>query len=258
VIGDRTRAGTLLTSARDKLRTATRTQADADLTDATRVGQEATTLIGRARAQFELEVGAATGTALATLQASADALATQVDSVVRTIEQQLREKPEAGEASAEFVKLQTALTRARRNLDRSVKARDLAAAQTSSSTLEQLAPQLESLAARLGIATTLEVPSALSNAARALFDGRYADVLSSLSLDEAAAIPMPLRTHAYVIRSAALFAMYEHSGGSDDTLRRRAREEADLGRGLDPAFRPSSAAFSPRFINFFLAPQTAR
>jgi hypothetical protein len=52
--------------------------------------------------------------------------------------------------------------------------------------------------------------------------------------------------------------LYEYSGASDETLRRQAREEADIGRSLDPAFRPS-VAFSPRFISFFLAaPQAAR
>jgi hypothetical protein len=143
-------------------------------------------------------------------------------------------------------------------MDRSLKSRDLPASQTAANALEQLRPQFDSLAARLGIATTLALPAALSNAAKALFENRYADVLDALSPDEAASVPMPLRVHAYVIRSAALFALYEYSGASDDTLVQRAREEADRGRAVDPAFRPS-AAFSPRFITFYLAaPHAAR
>jgi hypothetical protein len=259
VTADRARAGTLLAGAREKLRNATRTQTDTDLTDATRSGQEAALLIGRVRAQFESEVTAATGTAFASLQANAAGLATQLDEVIRTIEQRLRERPEGGESSAEFAKLQTALTRARRSMERSIKARDLPAAQTAAIALEQLGPQFDSLAARLGIATTLALPAALSNGAQALFENRYADVLDALSPDEAASVPMQLRVHVHVIRSAALFALHEYSGSSDDTLLRRAREEANLGRAVDPAFRPSSAAFSPRFINFYLAaPQAAR
>ena len=108
------------------------------------------------------------------------------------------------------------------------------------------------------IAATLTRPAALSNAAQALFENRYANVLTVLSADEAASIAMPLRIHAHAIRSAALFALDRVRGASDETLRRQGREEADIARSLDPAFRPS-AAFSPRFINFFLAaPQVAR
>ena len=258
VSSDRTGAGARLASAREKFRSAMRTQADAELTDATRTANEATALIVRARSQFESEANAAIGTEIDNLQLRAVGLAEQIDQRVRTVEEKLRQHPEAGDRSAELKKLQTGLARARRSMDRSVKARDLPSAQAAAATLAELGPQLDSLAARLGLAATLTLPAALSNAAQALFENRYANVLTVLSADEAASIAMPLRIHAHAIRSAALFALYQYSGASDETLRRQGREEADIARSLDPAFRPS-AAFSPRFINFFLAaPQAAR
>ena len=258
VSANRAGAGARLASAGDKLRSAKRSQADAELTDATRIATEATALVGRARSQFESDVSAAIGTEIENLQLRTASLAEQIDQRSRTIQEQLRQHPEAGDTSAELTKLQTGLARARRSMDRSVKARDLPNAQAAAATLAELGPQLDSLAARLGIAATPDVPAALWNAAQALRDGRYADVLNVLSPDEAGSILVPLRVYAHVIRSAALLALYEHSGASDDTLRRQARGEADIARSLDPAFRPS-AAFSPRFINFFLAaPQAAR
>jgi hypothetical protein len=259
VTAERARAATLLTSARDKLRGASQTRADADVSEAARIAQDALTAVGRARTQYDTEVDVAIATEIAGLETRGTDLFAEAEARARAIEEKLRTHPEAADATTELAKLQSTLTRARRNFDRSIKSRDLAGAQTAALAPAQLGPQFDSLAARLGIAAGPVLPEALLRAAQALFDGRYEDVFNALSSDAAASMPVMFRIHAHVIRSAALFAMYESSGASDDTLRARARDEASIGRGLDAAFRPSSAAFSPRFISFFLAaPQAPR
>jgi hypothetical protein len=254
VRADRDRAVTLVGSARDRLRGADRAQGDADVAEATRLGDEATTLITRARTQFESEVTASVGAELAALQTSSADLFTQVEGRARTIEAALRERPGATELRSEFTKLQTQVTRAHRNFDRAIGARDLASARSAVLASSQLGPQFDDLATRLGIVKMLVLPDVLARAAQSLFDARYADVRATMTIETANSIEMPLRVHALVIRAAALFALYEYSGASDNALRAQARESADMGRRLDTSFRPNTAVFSPRFITFFLAP----
>ena len=254
VRADRDRAVTLVGSARDRLRGADRAPGDADVAEATRLGDEASTLITRARTQFESEVTTSVGAELAALQASGADLFTRVEGRARTIEEALRERPKATELLSEFTALQTQVTRAHRNFERAIRARDLASARSAALASSQLGPQFDDLATRLGIVKTLVLPDVLARAAQAFFDARYADVLATMTIETANAIEVPLRVHALVIRAAALFALYEYSGARDNALQTQARESADMGRRLDSSFRPNTAVFSPRFITFFLAP----
>lgn len=253
VTGERGRAAGLLNNGRDKLRSASRAQGEADLSEASRIAVDALTAIGRARTQYDSEVAAAIDAGIADLATKGSEVFAQVDARARTIEEKLREHPEATEVSTEFTKLQTARNRAWQNFDRAIKARELGSAQKTALVAEQLAQQFDDLAARLGIARTLTVPDALKLAANALFEARYQDVLNALSREAAGSIDAQLRIHAHVIRAAALFALYEYSGASNDTLRAQAIEETQFARNLDSTFQPRSEAFSPRFISFFLA-----
>ena len=83
VRADRDRAVTLVGSARDRLRGADRAPGDADVAEATRLGDEASMLITRARTQFESEVTTSVGAELAALQASGADLFTQVQGRAR-------------------------------------------------------------------------------------------------------------------------------------------------------------------------------
>jgi hypothetical protein len=53
------------------------------------------------------------------------------------------------------------------------------------------------------------------------------------------------------VRAAALYALFQYSGGRDDSLRTQARQAADDALRLVPDFQPNPAAFSPRFVAFF-------
>ena len=83
VRADRDRAVTLVGIARDRLRGADRAQGDTDVAEATRLGDEASTLITRARTQFESEVTTSVGAELAALQTSGADLFTQVEGRAR-------------------------------------------------------------------------------------------------------------------------------------------------------------------------------
>jgi hypothetical protein len=257
VTDERARAAQQITDARDRLRNSSRAPTDAEVSDVAKTAQDATSLINHARALYTSEVETAIGQELTGLGTRGGELFAQVEGTVRTIEQKLHGRPEANAVAAEFTKLQTDLLRARRNFDRAIKSRDLVGAQTAALAPAQLGPQFDSLAERLGIAEVPDLPDALRRAAQAFFEARYQDVLNALPQDAAGAIPMTLRIHAHVIRSAALFALFEYSGATDDTLRTQARQEADLARGIDAAFQPRIDAFSPRFIKFFLATSSA-
>jgi tetratricopeptide (TPR) repeat protein len=243
-----------ISEASTRLASGERTRRAGDLAAVRTLSESATRLIRSARTQFESEVTTAVDADLAALQASGTDLFTQVEGRARTIEEALRERPNETGLLSEFTKLQTQVTRAHRNFDRAIRARDLASARSAALASSQLGPQVDDFAIRLGIVKRLVLPDVLARAAQALFDARYADVLATMTIETANAIEAPLRVHAFVIRAAALFALYEYSGARDNALRTQARESADLGRRLDSSFRPSAAVFSPRFITFFLAP----
>ena len=242
-----------ISEASTRLASGERTRRAGDLAAVRTLSESATRLIRSARSQFESEVTTAVDAELAVLQASGTDLFTQVEGRARTIEEALRARPNEPGLLSEFTKLKTQVTRAHRNFDRAIRARDLASANSALAS-SQLGPQFDDLATRLGIVKSVVLPDVLARAAQALFDARYADVLTTMTIETANAIEMPLRVHALVIRAAALFALYEYSGASDNALRTRARESADMGRRLDSSFRPNTAVFSPRFITFFLAP----
>jgi hypothetical protein len=94
------------------------------------------------------------------------------------------------------------------------------------------------------------VHEALEEGARAYFAGEFQRAIDSLrpteSLDGA-----PLQVHVHVFRAASLYALYLHSGETNQVLRDAALAAVFRCKGIDPGFVPNERAFSPRFIDFF-------
>ena len=253
---DRGRAVQMLTSARDRLRNAARAGSDVEVAEASKAILEANSALGKVKTAFEARVGKAVSDELSRLQITGSAGFVRVGDRVRALRDSLTKQPDVA-VSAELDKVEASVNRGRRTLEGAVKGRDLRSARNAAGAVTQFELQLEDLAKRLGINQPLVVPPALLAAAQAQFQGRYAEVLSAMPVEAIDQVPIALRIHAYLIRAAALFAMYEVSGPRDETLRSRARDEADRARQLDAAFQPNAAAFSPRFIRFYQAAAAA-
>ncbi len=92
-------------------------------------------------------------------------------------------------------------------------------------------------------------PDKLLDAAAAFLAGRYAgaaDILADAELGD----PHATRA-AYMLRGAALFAMYVESGERDAALIARVLSDVEACRRLDPAAVPSRALFSPRYAELY-------
>ncbi len=92
-------------------------------------------------------------------------------------------------------------------------------------------------------------PDRLRDAVAAFLAGRYAgaaDLLADPELGE----PQATRA-AYMLRGAALFAMYVETGERDAALLDRVRDDVRACLRLDPDAVPSRALFSPRYAELF-------
>lgn len=246
----RARADMQVSSARDKIKTARTTQNEAMLAEAAGLTGSADKTYLQARNEIEALIKAGVDRELQQLQNQMQNTLTGLDARASDIAAALGNQPEPGKTAKEFEAAQRGLDRARQVFDRAMRARDLGAARSAVQLTPRVAAQLDALAAALAVeAPTL--PGALRAAAQAFFDGSYADAVRLLPADQVASIDQRFRIHGHVVRAAALFALYQRSGGADASLRDQARQEVEQSRALDPSFQPNPSAFSPRFVAFF-------
>lgn len=98
-------------------------------------------------------------------------------------------------------------------------------------------------------------PSAvLLEAAAALLDGHYQEVLDRLSATPPAA-PYP-RLHAHLLQAASELALFFAEGEGDGGRLERARQHVLWIRSEDPGLEPPERYFSPRFLDFFYGQRT--
>ncbi len=98
-------------------------------------------------------------------------------------------------------------------------------------------------------------PKELRSAADALFRGDYSQVLDLLT--EVTLPGSKARSHSFLFQAAARFALFIGSGETDEALLDAARLDILECLDSDPQRIPDAKAFSPRFIDFFLAQQPA-
>ena len=247
----RTRADGLVVSAREKLRNARQTQTEPPLTEALAFTANAARTYQQARNEIEALIRAAVDRELQLVQTQMQNTLTALEARASDIAAALDTQPSPpGTAAKDLETAQRGLVRARQSFDRALRARDLGAARAAVQATPRVASQLDALAAALAVAAP-SLPGVLRAAAQAFFDGSYADAVRLLPADQVAAIDQRFRIHGHIVRAAALFALYQRSGGADASLREQARREVEQSRALDPAFQPNPAAFSPRFLAFF-------
>jgi hypothetical protein len=159
-------------------------------------------------------------------------------------------QPPSEQQSKEFETARRWLDRAKTTFERAVRARDLPGALAAIRSTPRVASQFDVLAAGLALAVPT-LPESLKAAAQAFFNGAYADTVQRLPSDQVETIDRQFRIHGYVLRAAALFGLYQSSGGKDASLRDQALREVAQSRAIDPSFQPNPSAFSPRFVAFF-------
>ncbi len=94
-------------------------------------------------------------------------------------------------------------------------------------------------------------PKELSTAVEAFFQGDYQTVLDTL--DGLDLTGPKARAHSHLFLAAARYALFVAGGEREDELLAAARQDALACRTNDPERAPEANAFSPRFIEFFLA-----
>jgi hypothetical protein len=234
--------------------------AERPLADALRRVREADGVLTGARAKLDELVRAAGARELQALGEGGPAQFAAAQASLDTLTQALRDKPPAADLRA---KIQPELDRAQRDLTRAparladaVAKADLTDARSAFAVAASVQRRLGRVAELLGpldgALASFAVPDALRTGAQLFFDARYQDALGALTDELAASSEPSHRVHVLTLRSAALFALYEYGGRKDDALIGRARNDARAARALDPRFAPNPAAFSPRFIVFFL------
>lgn len=254
------RAQESLEGARDKVASAKRTGADADLEEARTLAATAQTTFGRLQGDVKGLRQAAVEAELQRLTASTQQAFADTAARVKSTQAMLESRPssaaDAKQAAAQLASARGSLGRARQQFDRATAAGDLAAARTAARGVVDVNEKLDVIFAK-GSPDPWVIPQAFTDAAQAFFAGRHEDVDRLLAAEVLEAMPRSLRVHAHTLRAAAAFARYEYSNRREDALRLAARQDADASRRLDPAFQPNPAAFAPKFLAFFSETTTA-
>ena len=92
-------------------------------------------------------------------------------------------------------------------------------------------------------------PTALTDAARAFFDGDYEKVLELL--EDLDGVSRRVALEAHILRAAASFTLFQLGGAGGADLLEAARAEVASCLEISSAKRPPTAPFSPRFVEFF-------
>jgi tetratricopeptide (TPR) repeat protein len=262
VAGTRQRAQASLDGARSRLAEVKKSGGEADLADVRRLASEAQTQFAKVQADIERLRGAAVEGEMKTLRASAQSAFGAADAHVTQVQGVIASRPPAPEVSqrvgSQLKKAQASLGKARKDFDQALAAGDVGAARSARDAITDVNRQLDAVSGLLGTpVVTPAIPDVLRAAAQAFFDGRYDEVVKTLTDDALQSMMPPLRVHAHALRAASLFARYEYSNRRDESLRVAARANVDASRRLDPAFQPNPAAFAPKFIAFFSETVTA-
>jgi hypothetical protein len=179
-----------------------------------------------------------------------------LDTSFGRVKQQFSEKPQmvTPEMSARLGVLQKDQAAARRRFDSARKTENVQGVQEAVRLASEARMQLDALL-RILVPLTLRdrgVVAALEDGARYYLDGQYQKALDALG-PPGQLTNVLLQVHVHVFRAASLYALYLSSGQSNQALRAQASDEVQRSREIDPAFRPSRRAFTPRFISFYEA-----
>jgi hypothetical protein len=139
-----------------------------------------------------------------------------------------------------------------RRFDNSRKTESIAGVEDVMRLATEIRTKIDALIQMFGPASLRDrgVHPALEQASRLYFSGEYQQVLSALD-PLGSAVNVLLQVHVHLFRAASLYALYVRTGEANQKMRTDALAEIQRCKEIDPGFRPSSKAFSPRFISFF-------
>jgi hypothetical protein len=252
--GSRESARALVRSARERIGVAQTTQNGAAATEAVRIAQEASDAFKKlldevtkvARGDFEQRFQQ-------TVAAAAEQFSFVTNSFA-TLERLIAEKPGSmtPEMSTQRESLDKSRIQLQRRFDNSRKTENVVGVEEAIRLATDIRTKIDELIRAFGPASLRDrgVHPALEQASRLYFSGEYQQVLSALD-PLGSAIDVLLQVHVHLFRAASLYALYVRSGETNQKMRIDAVASIQRCKELDSGFRPSSKAFSPRFISFF-------
>ncbi len=204
--------------------------------------QEAARVAVTTRREFVELARLASGHRATQAQQIHTAMTAKVEPLVEEARQEL--------AASEYLRpYPTSVARSRLAVEQALEhARALQDSSLSKSEIEALESELEAVTMALRQATS-PPPASLTAAAEAFLNRDYAGVLLALATSE---FSTPrAAAHVHLLRAAAMFSLYQVTGGSDESLLEGARTEVLACKRVDPQQIPPIAIFSPSFLAFF-------
>ena len=248
----------LVTKARERLRTAEKTQNAATANEGLRLAQDANTLFAQileeatrlARTVLERELGE--------VLAAATEAVSFLDTSFATLERLVGEKPTL--ATTDMATKREVLVKRvaaiRRRFDTASKTSNVGGLRESARLAIDARGELDSMIASFGPVTLRDrgVHEMLEQGARLFFSGEHQQALAAL--DSQALADAPLQLQVRLLRAASLYHLFVRSGEKDEALRTRAVSEVEACKRLEPNFQPDPRAFAPRFLAFYQNPVT--
>jgi len=242
LVTSRLNAREQLDGARERLKTRNPASLDEGLQLAERAATGLRSVLGEVRRQVREEAVLAWNDAYSFLQGS-----------MATLEQRAAQRPDTANAMAEALDaLRDDPADLERRFEQARRGENVARMREITRLTEESRMKADQLILAFGDVTLRDrgVHEALEEGARAYFAGEYQRAIDVLrpteSLDEA-----PLQVHVQLFRAASLYALYLHSGETNQVLRDAALAAVFRCKGIDPDFVPDARAFSPRFLDFF-------
>jgi hypothetical protein len=243
----------LLARARERVDTGERSQNGSAVNEGLRAAQDAAAVF----AGILKEAGTLVKEALAAEVVEAVTAATDafsfLDTAFATLERLVAEKREVAGADIDSRReaIQKRVAALRRRLETARKSENVAGIREAARLASDARTELDTLITSFGPVTLRDrgVHAALEDGARLFFGGEYQQAVAALgatTLTDA-----PLQLHVHLLRAAALYHLFMHSGGTNQELRRRSLAEVEACKRLNPGFTPDAQVFGPRFLTFF-------
>jgi hypothetical protein len=245
----------LVARARERVRTAEKTQNAAMANEGLRAAQDATAVFTEVLEQATKLARAVVEREFGDVMAAATEAVSFLDTSFATLERLAVEKaPAAPDMTAKREAFLKRVSTIRRRFDTANKTQNVAGLRDAARLAVEARSELDTLIASFGPVTLRDrgVHEALEQGARLFFAGEHQQALTAL--DSQALTDAPLQLQVHLLRAAALYHLFVRSGEKDQALRTRAASEIDACKRLDPSFQPDPRAFAPRFLSFYQNP----
>ena len=246
----------LVARARERVRTAEKTQNAAMANEGLRAAQDATAVFTDVLEQATKLARAVVEREFGEVMAAATEAVSFLDTSFATLERLAVEKatlaaPDMTAKREAFLKRVNTI---RRRFDTANKTQNVTGLRDAARLAVEARGELDTLIASFGPVTLRDrgVHEALEQGARLFFSGEHQQALSAL--DSEALTDAPLQLQVHLLRAASLYHLFVRSGEKDQALRTRAVSEIDACKRLDPGFQPDPRAFAPRFLAFYQNP----